>query len=217
MNAPVHFKQQLAEELNARAASLSAPAGHRTLLHMPRRRVALTVGLAASAAVAVALPLMSGSHGAQQTASGPRSTAGTGAGEPAAPTSQGTPGTSGLNIVNADYAVKSKPGGMVSVQLFDTKGVPGLRAALAQAGIPATVMAPSASCHISSRTGDGPHSSLRKVAPESGFHSNGARDFKPSAIAPGDHLLFIADSKSGPVNLLAIRLVRGLPSCVTTG
>ncbi|WP_405779635.1 hypothetical protein [Streptomyces sp. NBC_00859] len=213
LNAPTHFKEQLADELNARAAALSAPAGHRSLLRMPRHRVALTVGLAAAAAtVAVALPLTSGTPGAQQTASAPHSTAAPGSKESAAPTSQGA---SGLHIVNADYAVQSKAGGLVSVQLFSAKGVPGLQAALDKAGIPAKVMVRSASCPATGRTGTSPQGSLLKVAPQSGFHSNGARDFKPSAIVPGDHLLFTAESKSGgPVTMLSIRLVRQLPSCL---
>ncbi|MET9529945.1 hypothetical protein ABZY02_05155 [Streptomyces sp. NPDC006649] len=215
MNAPVHFKQQLAAELNARATSLSAPTGHRTLLRLPapRRRVALTVGLAAAAAaVAVAVPQMSGSQDAHQTASAPHSTTGTGAS--AAPDSQGTAAAGGLHIVNADYAVQAKAGGLVSVQLFNLKGAPGLQAALDKAGIPAKVLVPSASCSTTGHPDTSPHGSLLKVAPQSGFHSNGTRDFKPGAIVPGDHLLFIPDSKSGPVSGLAVKLVHQLPSCI---
>jgi len=152
--------------------------------------------------------------GVQQAASAPHSTAGAGLGASTAPIPQGTSGTSGLNIVNADYAVQSKPGGMVSVQLFDLKGVSGLQAVLDKAGIPAKVMVPSASCHTTGHPDSSPHGSLLKVAPPSGFHRNGVRDIKPSAIVPGDHLLFIANSKSGPATLLAITLVHRLPSCI---
>ncbi|MFE2374911.1 hypothetical protein [Streptomyces sp. NPDC059398] len=210
MNAPAHFKQQLADELNAHATSLAAPTGHRTLLRpsASRRWVPATVGLAAAAAaVAVAVPLMSGSHSAQVAEPLRHSTASTG------PSAATTPPGSGLHIVNADYAVRSKPGGMVSVQLFSAKGVPGLQAALDKAGIPAKVLVPSASCRATGPT-DRPSGSLLKVAPQSGFHSNGVRDFKPSAIEPGDHLLFIADTGSGPVKGLAIRLVGRAPGCV---
>ncbi|WP_405688188.1 hypothetical protein OG204_34650 [Streptomyces sp. NBC_01387] len=217
MNAPTHFKQQLADELNARATSLSAPAGHRALLRLrtPRRRVALTVGVAAAtAAAAVALPHVSGSHSAERAASAPHSTASPDLGASAAPTPQDTLRTDGLNIVNADYAVQSKPGGVVSVHLFNLRGAPGLQAALDKAGVPAKVMTPSASCPATGHAANSPHGSLLKVAPLSGFHRNGARDIKPRAIVPGDHLLFIPDSKSGPVTLLAITLVRQLPSCI---
>ncbi|MCX4724256.1 hypothetical protein OG372_23140 [Streptomyces sp. NBC_01020] len=209
MNAPVHFKQQLADELNVRATALSAPAGHRTPLRFraPRRGLALTVGLAAAAAaVAVAVPMVSGSNGAQQAAPASRSTENT-------PSTHSVPNT-GLNIVNADYAVRSKPGGMVSVQLFNVKGIPGLQAALDKAGIPAKVLAPSASCHTTGHPGSTPHGSLLKVMPQSGFHSNGVHDIKPSAIQPGDHLLFIAATESNPPGVLATRLVHQVPSCI---
>ncbi|MFF1838139.1 hypothetical protein ACFVXE_28610 [Streptomyces sp. NPDC058231] len=219
MNAPAHFKEQLADELNAHATSLSAPAGHRALLRLrtPRRRVALTVGVAAAAAaVAVALPLASGSPSAQQAAPAPHSTASTGLGTSAEQTPQSTPNTpsTSLNIVNADYAVQSKPGGMVSVQLFNVKGIPGLQAALDKAGIPAKVMVPSASCHTTGHTDNSPHGSLLKVMPPSGFHRNGVRDIKPSAMQTGDHLLFIVDTESSPLKALAITLVHQVPSCI---
>lgn len=217
MNVPAHFKQQLADELNAHAAALSAPAGHRTLLrlHAPRRRVALVVGVAAAAAaaVAVALPSTSASHSDQQAAPA-RQSAPVSSGSSGTSGASVSSGTSGLNIVNANYSVRSKPGGMVSVQLFDLKGVPGLQATLDKAGIPAKVMAPSASCSATGHTHDSPHGSLLKVAPPSGFHSNGVRDINPGAIVPGDHLLFVPASKSGPVTSLAITLVRQLPTCV---
>lgn len=213
MNAPVHFKQQLADELSAHAASLSAPTGHRALLRLPtpRRWVPVTVGLAAAAAaVAVAVPLVSGSPGAQQAAQTPHGAAGTGPGASAAPASPGV----GLHIVNADYAVQSRPGGTVSVQLFDSKGISGLQAALDKAGIPAKVMVPSASCRTTGHTDSKPHGSLLKVMPQSGFHSNGVHDIKPSAIRPGDHLLFIAEIGGSSSGVLATRLVHQVPSCI---
>ncbi|MDI5972798.1 hypothetical protein POF50_026230 [Streptomyces sp. SL13] len=200
MNAPAHFKQQLAAELHAHAATLSAPRGHRALFRLPapRRALPLAMGVAAAAAVtAIALPLASGAHPAQRAAA-PHSAASSG----------------GLNIVNADYTVQSKAGGLVSVQLFDLKGVPGLQAALDKAGIPAKVLAPSASCHAPTPPGDSPHGSLLKAVPPSGFHSDGARDINPGAIVAGDHLLFVPASKNGPVTSLAITLVRQLPSCI---
>lgn len=215
MNAPAHFKQQLADELNAHATALSAPTGHRTLVRLraPYRRIALTAGLAAAAAaaVAVALPLASASHGAQQAAPARPGVART------TPGAQDSPNTGGLNIVNADYSLRSKPGGLVSVHLMDVKGVAGLQAALKKAGVPAAVMVPTASCHPGGPGSSSPHGSLLKVAPQSGFHSDGTRDIDPGAIVPGDHLLFVPNSKSGPVSLLTVRLVRRLPACIPAG
>ncbi|MEU6478883.1 hypothetical protein ABZ858_18710 [Streptomyces sp. NPDC047017] len=211
MNTPAHFKEQLADELHAHATSLSTPAGHRVVLRprAPRRRTVLTVGLAAAAAaVAVALPLDSGAHSTQKAAPTPL-TASTG------PASRSTPGT-GLYIVDADYAVRSQPGGLVSVQLFDTKGVPGLQAALDKAGIPAKVLVPSASCRTTGSSGR-PRGSLTEVVPPSGYHRDGVRDIKPGAIRPGDHLLFIAETDGGAPDLLAVRLVGTLPECVPAG
>ncbi|NDZ83689.1 hypothetical protein G3I19_35310, partial [Streptomyces sp. SID10853] len=158
-------------------------------------------------------PLVSGSPGGQQAARAPHSAAGNGPGTSAAPASPGA----GLHIVNADYAVRSRPGGTVSVQLFRTKGIPGLQAALDKAGIPAKVMVPSASCRTTGHIDSKPQGSLLKVMPQSGFHSNGVHDIKPSAIRPGDHLLFIADTESSSPGVLTIRLVRQVPSCIPAG
>ena len=222
MNAPLHFKQQLVDELNAHATSLSAPAGHRALVRLgaPRRRMAFTVGaVAAAAAVAVAVPLVSGSHSTQQAAPVPHSTASTGPVTSAAPTPQSTAGTSGLNIVNADFAVQSKPGGTVAVQLFSPKGVPGLQAALEKAGIPAVVMTPSAKCHATIQEDRSGRSTVMKVLPPSGVRSGPGGIYhliKPSAIPAGDHLLFVARF-GGPIQGLGVTLVRQVPSCVVSG
>ncbi|MHA6758139.1 hypothetical protein [Streptacidiphilus sp. PAMC 29251] len=162
----------------------------------------------------------------QQAAPTPHSTAGTGPGASAAPTTPtlqgtaGTPGTGDLNIVNADYAVQSKPGGTVAVQLFGPKGVPGLQAALDQAGIPAAVMTPSASCHEAIENDDSGRYNLAQVLPPSGSGGHGGpagmyQLIRPSAIPAGDHLLFIARF-DGPVKALGILLVLQVPSCVPT-
>ncbi|MBM9506597.1 hypothetical protein [Actinacidiphila acididurans] len=203
MNAPVHFKQQLADELNARAASLSAPAGNRAPLRLraPRRRMALTIGaVAAAAAVAVALPLASGTHSTRQTA----------------PTPPGAVSTGGLDIVNADYAVQSKPGGMVAIRLFDPKGVPGLQAALDKAGIPAVVLTPTASCHATVQRDLGDRGNVRKVV----LHSKTGRDpalINPAAIPSGDTLLFTAYFNAGRPGPIGYALVRQAPACVPVG
>jgi hypothetical protein len=217
VNAPVHFKQQLADELNVRATSLSAPAGHRAVVRFARRRpVALTLGaVAAAAAVAVALPLASGSHSTRQAAPTAHGTVSAGPGTSATATPQSTVST-GLNIVNADYAVQSKPGGTVSVELFNPKGVPGLQAALRAADIPAAVLTPSASCHATIQ--HDPTGNVAKVMPFTELHKgpDGVEQhvIHPSAIPEGDSLLFVAHF-DGPVKGLGFMLVRKVPSCVS--
>lgn len=206
MNTPRHFKQQLADELNARAAILSAPApaGPRALLRLaPRRPMRLAMGvIAAAATVAVAWPLASGasgSHGSQQ----------------AAPKSQGT-GGAGLDIVNADYAVKSQQGGKILIDLFSPRGLPGLQAVLRKAGIPAAVLTPSASCptHIHGNRDNG---KLREVMPSSHKLPDGSvvSVIDPSAIPKGDTMLFIAILDRGRMQGLGIALVRHVPSCIS--
>ena len=220
MNTPVHFKQQLVDELNAHATLLPDPAGHRVpvRLRAPRRRTAFAMGaVAAAAAVVVAVPLASGAHRTPQAAPAQHSTAvaGPAAAGPGAPGPQSVPGAGGLNIVNADYAVQSKPGGLVAVQLFSPKGVPGLRAALRRAGIPAVVMTPSASCHATIQYDDRRHSGGPEVLPP-GLRSgpDGLYQLiRPSAIPAGDILLFTA-SFGGPSQELGVTLVRQVPSCV---
>ncbi|NEB80890.1 hypothetical protein G3I40_37635, partial [Streptomyces sp. SID14478] len=173
---------------------------------LPRRGV-LTVGaLGAAAVVAIAVPLTSGPDRAQEASPAPRHDTST-------TDSTATDGGH-LDIANADYALQSRPGGTVSVQLMDHEGVSGLQAALDKAGIPATVMVPSASCHATRPTDNHARGTLSKVVPPSGAHDDGSRDIKPDAIVPGDHLLLVPNSKTGPVSLLTIRLVRQLPTCL---
>ncbi|TJZ99850.1 RNA polymerase sigma factor [Actinacidiphila oryziradicis] len=220
VNAPLHFKQQLADELNAHATSLSAPAGHRALLRLraPRRRMTLTIGaVATAAAVAVALPLASGSHSTQQAAQAPHGTVNTGPGTSATPTPTSGSLSTGLNIVNADYAVQSKPGGMVAIQLFNPKGVPGLQAALDKAGIPAAVLTPTASCHATIHNDGSARGDLKKVMPPSDTRREPDGIYhliNPSAIPAGDYLLFVARFEPGQVQGLGFTLVRQVPACV---
>ncbi|MEW2275768.1 hypothetical protein [Streptomyces griseofuscus] len=213
MNTPAHFKEQLADELRAHAAARPHHTGHRALLptRAPRRRIVLTIGIAtAAAAMAIAVPLATGTHNAQDVDSAMPRTSNSSS---ASPAPQGGPGTP-LNIVNADYAVRSKADGMVSIQLFDVKGAAGLQAVLDQAKIPAKVIVPSASCRTSGHVDESTHGSLLKAVPLSGHHGDGSRDIKPSAIEPGDHLLFIPDTSSGKPHVIAIRLVHQVPSCI---
>ncbi|MBC3843364.1 hypothetical protein GXW82_33570 [Streptacidiphilus sp. 4-A2] len=199
MNAPLHFKQQLADELNARATVLAAPTGHRARIRAPRRRLTFTLGaVAAAVAVAVAVPLAGGTHG--QAAAG-------------SSTAQASPGTgnTSIDIVTTDYTVKSSPDGILSVELLNVRGIPALQAALRQAGIPAAVMEFSASCHAKVDTDV--NIDPEKVFPQP---SNGRYALvRLSAVPKGEHLLFM--EMMTPVGGLApsqMSVVRQVPKCV---
>ncbi|WP_328306704.1 hypothetical protein OG432_01005 [Streptomyces sp. NBC_00442] len=204
MNVPVHFKQQLANELDVRAAALAPRTGLRARTRIPRRRLGFTLGaVAAAVAVAVGVPLVGGTHG-KQTATGTA----------AAPSGQSTGG--GLDIVTADYAVKSVPDGTLAVRVMSPKGVPGLQAALAQAGIPATVTTFSASCRTKV-VYDGDVDSMKVFPPGSGENGIDGRYslIRPSAVPAGDHLLFVATTAAqGQIGTLQMSVVRKVPGCV---
>jgi hypothetical protein len=226
VNAPLHFKQQLADELNVRAVALSAaaaPAAHlaEERRPSPRRRLTFTAGAAAAAAAAVAI-VVAVSSGTQSTQGGTQQAAparqgAAGGDASAASTPQGTSGT-GLDIVNADYAVNSAPGSTVSVALFTPRGVAGLQSDLRKAGVPAVVMAPSTSCHATIDHDRSGGSSAAKVMPPGSTHrgSDGTiyHEINPGAIPKGDHLLLIARFTPGQAQALADTLVRQVPSCV---
>ncbi|MFF1399191.1 hypothetical protein ACFVZD_36030 [Streptomyces sp. NPDC058287] len=219
MNAPLHFKEQLADELSIRAASLPVSADNcsPTRRRSPRRQVAFTAGAtAALAVVVIALPLLSGTHHTPQAAPAPRTTLSTGPGTSTPPTPHGTPGT-GLDIVNADYSLKSEPDGKVAVQLFKRKGVPGLQAALRKAGVPAAVMTPSASCHATFHSDHSRLRSLDKILPQDDVKRNSRGIYhviNPAAIPEGDHLLFIVTFAPGDVQMVEATLTRQVPDCL---
>ncbi|MFD7335351.1 hypothetical protein ACFV98_05020 [Streptomyces violascens] len=208
MNAPLHFKQQLADELNVRAATLAAPSGpsgHRAWSRAPRRRMTFTLGaVAAAVAVGVAVPLVGGTHD-KQTVAGPS----------VAPTPHRTT-SGGIDIVNADYVVKSIPDGTIAVKVMSPKGIPGLQDALRQAGIPAAVTGFSASCNTTVHY-DNSVDPL-KVFPRAGADSGISGHYsliRPSAVPKGEHLLFVATTgPHGQVGTLQMSVVREVPSCV---
>jgi hypothetical protein len=207
VNAPLHFKQQLAEELRARAITLDAPSGHRVRTRAPRRRLAFTLGaVAAAVAVAVAVPLADGTHG-KQAAAGPSAAP--------APLHTGSSSNS-IDIVTADYVVKSVPDGTIAVEVMDTKGIPGVQAALRQAGIPAAVMGFSASCHATLDIDDSAAAwkALPEPDPNSGLSGHYTL-IRPSAVPKGEQLLFMATTApDGKVDTLQIAVVRQVPGCV---
>ncbi|KOU35033.1 hypothetical protein [Streptomyces sp. WM6378] len=205
MNAPLHFKQQLADELNARAATLADLPGHRARIRVPRRRVTFTLGaVAAAVAVAVAVPLAGGTHD-KQTAAGPS----------AAPTPHRAE-SGGIDIVNADYAMKSIPDGTIAVKVMSPKGIPGLQDALRQAGIPAAVMGFSASCNATVHYDNSvdPLKVFPQVGADSGISGHYSL-IRPSAVPHGEHLLFVATTgPHGQVGTLQMSVVREVPNCV---
>jgi hypothetical protein len=206
--APLHFKQQLADELHARATTLTELTGHHARARAPRRWQPLTLGaVAAALAVAVAVPLAATTHNARPAADPSAA--------PTAPTTHRT-GSDSLDIVTADYVVKSIPDGTIAVEVMNSKGIPGLQAALRQAGIPAAVMGFSASCHTTVLTDDSNAAweALPQPSPTSGLNGHFAL-IKPSAVPKGEHLLFEATvAPNGQVGTLQISVVRQVPSCV---
>ncbi|MEU8891457.1 hypothetical protein [Streptomyces sp. NPDC048442] len=204
MNTPLHFKQQLADELHVRATALSASGGHRTRVRALRPRLTLTLGaVAAAAAAAIAVPV--GLSGTSAAPAPHRTDSGTGSG-----TVSGS-GSESIDIVTVDYTVKSVPNGTIAVQLMSLKGVPGLQAALRKAGVPAVVMGYSASCHTKVDRDNRVDS--EKVFPEG---ANG-RDtlIRLSAVPKGEHLLFTPTmTPKGTVGGLSMSVVRQVPSCV---
>ena len=166
----------------------------------PRRRLTLTLGaVAAALAVAVAVPLADGSHHAQAAA------------DPVAvPAAHGNAST-GLNIVTTDYAVKSLPDGVISVRLMGAKGIPGLQSALSKAGVPATVLGYSASCHT--KVAYDNNADIEKIFPQSA--DGHVELIKLSAVPKGEHLLISPTiAPNGKVGGLSLGVVRQVPSCV---
>ncbi|QMU67067.1 hypothetical protein [Streptacidiphilus sp. P02-A3a] len=204
MNAPLHFKQQLADELQARATTLADPTGYRVRARAPRRRLTFALGaVAAAVAVAVAVPLAGGPH-AKQPVAGPS----------AAPHAKSS--SSSIDIVTTDYVLKSTSDGTIAVEVMNAKGIPGLRAALRQAGIPAVVMGFSASCHATVLTDDSEAAwkALPQPAPDSGLNGHYTL-IRPSAVPRGEHLLFVpTTAPDGSVGTLQMSVVRQVPSCV---
>ncbi|MFJ7586663.1 hypothetical protein ACIQZO_04530 [Streptomyces sp. NPDC097617] len=201
MNAPLHFKQQLADELHARATALAAPTGHRVRTRAPRRRLTFALGAVAATAAAVALAVSTAPAGGTHD---PR----------AAPAPHGS-GSGTIDIVNADYVVKSIPDGTIAVEVMSPQGIPGLQAALRRAGIPAAVMGMSASCGATIRYDES--ADLMGVFPQdrgdSGIDGHYSL-IRPSAVPSGSHLLFVATTgPHGQVGALRMSVVREVPSC----
>ncbi|MFG3349409.1 hypothetical protein ACGF1Z_30670 [Streptomyces sp. NPDC048018] len=205
MNAPLHFKQQLAAELDARATTLAASAGRPARVRAVRRRPVLALGaVAAAVAAAVAVPLAGGSAGGEVP------------GGPSARPAPHRTGSAGLDIVTADYVVKTLPGDTIAVEVMSPRGIPGLQAALREAGIPAVVTTFSASCRATVLYD--PRADSTKVFPRDG--AGAATDgrlslIRPDAVPEGDHLLFVATTgRHGRIGTLQMSVVREVPACV---
>ncbi|MFI0978350.1 hypothetical protein ACH4SP_15300 [Streptomyces sp. NPDC021093] len=195
MNTPLHFKQQLADELHARANTLNASTGHRTRARAARPRLTFALGaVAAAAVVAVAVPV---------ALSGPSA-------EPA-PHRTGSSSGGSIDIVTANYTVKSVPDGTIAVKLMNRKGIPGLQAALREAGVPAVVMDFSASCRT--KVDRDNSVDIQKVFPDGAD----GRDtlIRLSAVPKGEHLLFTpTPAPNGAIGGLEMSVVRQVPGCV---
>ncbi|MEU7022120.1 hypothetical protein ABZ990_15850 [Streptomyces sp. NPDC046203] len=239
MNAPLHFKQRLADELGARAATLAAET-----VKVPEPAEATEATEAGSTAgtggpAGPVVPLFPGDHrtptrtprrsprrsprrrpvlvlGAVAAAAAAAVTLSL-TGSPS-----GTPGPHGggsgnIDIATADYVVKSLPDGTVAVEVMNPRGIPGLQSALREAGIPAAVMTYSPSCRAKVRYDAGFDSS--KVFPETRETGTGIDGhyslIRPSAVPEGDHLLFVATTgPHGQVGSLSMSVVREVPACV---
>lgn len=185
---------------NVRETAPADPSDPRSGARTPRRRLAFTLGaVAAVVAVAVAVPLGGGTHGKQAAA------------DPSAAPAAHRTASSSLDIVTTDYTVQSVPDGTIAVKLMNVKGIPGLQAALRQAGVPAAVMGFSASCHATVDTDE-------SVDPQQVFppSANGRITLiRPSAVPKGEHLLFEpTTAPDGKVGMLQMSVVRQVPSCV---
>jgi len=123
MTVPVHFRQQLAEELTARAAALPSTAAAPARRPLRTRRITVTaLGLAAAVTGVVLIP-----RAAETTA-------------PQAPV-----------LSNASYTVTPREDGTVTVLVTGAK-VSGLQTALRSLGVPAVVLRASESCSTRVRT-----------------------------------------------------------------
>ena len=201
MTSPVHFQQQLAEELTARAAALP-PAAAVPVRPRHTRRIAVTaLGLAAAATAVVLIPHSAGTTDTPQAGTGQSTTQVQGGSAPV--------------LSNAAYTVVPRKDGTVSLQVSGAE-VSGLQAALRSLGVPAVVLRASESCHTKVRTSPG----LESV--ESQDPKNGrVMVIRPSAIPHGDFLVLVqADLKGAQhpdkMGSMDVMLTHGEPTCFPT-
>ncbi|MFI9105672.1 hypothetical protein ACIGXA_34725 [Streptomyces fildesensis] len=197
MTSPVHFQQQLAEELTARAAALP-PAAAVPARPRHTRRIAVTaLGLAAAATAVVLIPHSAGTT-APEAGAGPSSTHAQGGSAPV--------------LSNASYTVAPRKDGTVSLQVSGAE-VSGLQTALRSLGVPAVVLRASDSCPDKVRT----NPNLESV--ESQDPKNGrVMVIRPSAIPHGDFLVLVQSNLKGSLHpdkmgSMEVMLTTGEPAC----
>ncbi|MEU4582122.1 hypothetical protein AB0F92_08530 [Kitasatospora aureofaciens] len=202
MTTPAHFRQQLADELTARAADLPAAAAPVRVRPRHTRRLVVTgFGLAAAVTAVVLVP---------HTGATPATPA-----APAAPSgpSAPVPSATAVRLSTASYTVTPNKDGTVSFQLTGAEWS-GLQEALRSVGVPALVMKPSASCRTSVATNSNGLEEVMSLDPANGRIAV----LHPAAIPPGESLLLLNTVPEGSlhpatVGSLDISLTKETPSC----
>ncbi|MEZ0090801.1 hypothetical protein [Streptacidiphilus sp. EB129] len=204
MTTPVHFQQQLAEELTARASALP-PTATATVPLRPRhtRRIAVTaLGLAAAATAVVLIP-----HSTPTPA--PTTAPQAGAGQ-----STARPQASSVPVLsNTSYTVAARKDGTVTIQVMGAK-LSGLQAALRSLGVPAVVLQLSASCPAAVRTDNANLETVQSLDPQNGR----LMVIRPSAIPRGDSLVLVQHILKGDLHpdamgSMDVVLAHGEPTC----
>jgi hypothetical protein len=186
MSTPVHFRRQLADELLVHTDEL--PAAESTALRKPaprhRRRIALTMAVAAAAVTAAIVVPVSGSDGGAQAA----------------------------------YAVTPHKDGTVTIQLFNSSGLPGLQESLRKLGIPAVALAPEKGCKDHTAYVD-PEAIEKIVFSASNPLTHAGLRIRLSAIPHGDTLVIGVVYGTGDhagVGAAGFHLARQVPSCLAS-
>ncbi|NEA54387.1 hypothetical protein G3I60_09525 [Streptomyces sp. SID13666] len=198
MTTPVHFQQQLAEELTARAAALPPVAAVPVRPRHTRRIAVTALGLAAAATAVMLIPHSAGTTDTPQAGTGQSTTQ--------------VPGGAPV-LSNAAYTVVPRKDGTVSIQVTGAE-VSGLQAALRSLGVPAVVLRASESCHAKVRTDNANLETVSSQDPKNGR----VMVIRPSAIPHGDSLVLVQPSLKGVLHpdkmySMEVMLSPGEPSC----
>ncbi|MBP5942487.1 hypothetical protein [Streptomyces acidiscabies] len=199
MTAPVHFQQQLAEELTARAAALQ-PTAAVPLRPRHTRRIAVTaLGLAAAVTAVVLIPRAADTTATPQAEKGRSVTR--------------VPDGSAPVLSNASYTVAPRKDGTVTVLVTGAE-VSGLQAALRSLGVPAVVLRASESCSARVRTDNANLETVSSQDPKNGR----LMVIRPSAIPRGDSLVLVQPALKGALHpdkmySMEVMLAPGEPSC----
>lgn len=196
MTTPVHFHQQLAEELSARAAALPPTAAVPVRPRHTRRIAVTALGLAAAATAVVLIP----HDNPTATPQAGQSTA-------------HVPDGSAPVMSNASYTVTPRKDGTVTIQVTGAE-VSGLQAALRSLGVPAVVLKLSDSCPAKVRTDNANLETVSSQDPKNGR----LMVIRPSAIPHGDSLVLVQAALKGgqhpkTMGSMEVLLAQGEPNC----